>query len=90
MVFYIIKTPMLHAKETQTAKAMGSRSRGEAASVLELRGATYYRDGGRVLSGVDLTVCEGEIVVLVGASGAGGRVASSPLATLLLALLWRR
>ena len=58
-------------KLVEPAKAIGSRSSGEAAPVLELRGATYYRDGGRVLSGVDLTVREGEIVVLVGASGAG-------------------
>ena len=44
---------------------------GAGAAVLELRGVTYYRGAGRVLSGVDLTVREGEIVVLVGASGVG-------------------
>jgi polar amino acid transport system ATP-binding protein len=39
--------------------------------VLELRGVTKFYGEREVLGGIDLTVCEGEAVALIGASGSG-------------------
>jgi polar amino acid transport system ATP-binding protein len=41
------------------------------APVLELRGVTKFYGEREVLGGIDLTVCEGEAVALIGASGSG-------------------